>query len=236
VILLTFRDKIPIILTKPELSRSKILVYLIVMKHFFRNNLLRNQIISIIFVFFSFFLNFTPTIAQNALNEAEIENYLATLPLIEAIVSEENANLSIEETDITRSGISLTPITDSLELARHQPTYPKFLKIIENAQFNSPSHWANVGDNIMMAYSAFHLKSQETTGASNIEAIIKDLTEKLANIEKNQFISSDQKQLLIEKIQNSMALISDPNYINSENISIISPYIDRLNSLFKDYQ
>ena len=197
---------------------------------------MNRQLFNIISVFFLFFLSFPPTFAQNALNEADIENYLETLPLIAAIVSEEDAQPFIGETSITQTEISRTPITDSLELAKHQPTYPKFLEIIENAQFASPSHWANVGDNIMMAYSAFYLKSQETTDTSNIEAITRDLAEKLANIEKNQFISAAQKQLLIEKIQNSMALISDPNYINSENISIISPYIDRLNSLFKDYQ
>ena len=197
---------------------------------------MNRQLFNIISVFFLFFLSFPPTFAQNALNEADIENYLETLPLIAAIVSEEDAQPFIGETSITQTEISRTPITDSLELAKHQPTYPKFLEIIENAQFTSPSDWANVGDNIMMAYSAFYLKSQETTDTSNIEAITRDLAEKLANIEKNQFISAAQKQLLIEKIQNSMALISDPNYINSENISIISPYIDRLNSLFKDYQ
>ncbi len=197
---------------------------------------MKNQLLNIIFTFFLFFLSFPPTFAQNALNEADIENYLATLPLIAAIVSEEDTVPNIEETNITQSEISRTPITDSLEFAKQQPTYPKFLEIVENAKFTSPSHWADVGDNIMMAYSAFYLKSQETTSTSNIEAITRDLAEKLANIEKNQFISPAQKQLLIKKIQNSMALLSDPNYINSENISIISPYIDRLNSLFKDYQ
>jgi len=70
----------------------------------------------------------------------------------------------------------------------------------------------------------------------SIDEVKKYMSEDLMKIKINKFISSKQKQVLINKIKNSMALLNDPNYIDNENISIISPFIGRLNLLFKETQ
>jgi len=56
------------------------------------------------------------------------------------------------------------------------------------------------------------------------------------SIKNNKFISQEQKQTLINKIEKSIEMIDDPNYNDDENISIISPYIKQLNSLFEEFQ
>jgi hypothetical protein len=100
----------------------------------------------------------------------------------------------------------------------------------------NPKEWASTGDKIMMAYSAYQMKNYDRETAPTIGEIKQNMSEDLIKIKINKFISPKQKQVLINKIENSMALLSDPNYIDNENISIISPFIGRLNSLFKETQ
>jgi len=190
--------------------------------------------------FFLFLFNYFPALAQDILNITEIEQYLVTYPQIHKISQEYEASNEEEEIDkpviLDQDEFSRTPISDNLDQLRTHPTFEKFTDIIKKAGFSSPRQWASAGDKIMMAYSAYQIKHPQQETAPSIEEIKKDMDEQRNLIEKNQFISNEQKQSLINKIENSMALLSDPNYIDSENISIISPYIERLNSLFKEYQ
>lgn len=190
--------------------------------------------------FLVFFLNFFPTLAQTTLQKAEIEQYIDALPQIYALSQTTQPNdqeqgiqtpISLKTDEFSR-----TPISDSLVLLKEQPTYEKFNTIVMKAGFLSTEGWASAGDKIMIAYSAYHLKHPINKASPTIDVIKSDMQEQLKLIEANQFISGEQKQTLLNKIQNSMALLNDPNYIDSENISIISPYIERLNSLFEEYQ
>ena len=188
-------------------------------------------ILTFIYIIFSFIT----ASAQNTLNRPEIEKFISTLPSINALVKVNEGEEAIQNSNVP-SDITHTPITASLKLLRAQTSFPEFTTILNRAGFSSPEQWANIGDKVMMAFSAYQLKNPPNASAPSIEEIKQDLNSRLNNIKNNQFISNEQKQTLINKIQNSMALISDPNYIDNENISIISPYIDRLNSLLKEYQ
>jgi hypothetical protein len=186
-------------------------------------------------IFFYSFLSFSSASAQNSLNNLEIEHFINTLPAINALVNEFESD-NEQQINNLPTDFSRTPITDSLNVVRTPQTLAEFTSIINRSGFSSAELWAQAGDKIIMAYSAYHLKYPQNASAPNPEEIKLDLTSQLTNIKRNQFISNEQKQTLINKIQNSIALLSDPNYIDSENISIISPYIDRLNSLLKEYQ
>lgn len=190
--------------------------------------------------FFIIFLNFFPAHAQNTLDTIKIEQYLSTLPSLERLEEKYKASDNGENEEypsmLDSSELTRTPITNGLTLLRDHPSYEEFKVIVANANFSDLEEWASTGDKIMMAYSAYQLKHPETANAPSIDEIKNNMQEDLEKISKNQFISTEQKQSLINKIENSMALLNDPNYIDSENISIISPFIGRLNTLFKEYQ
>ncbi len=191
-----------------------------------------------------FFVNFITAHAQSTLNRVDVEKYLETLPLLRVLSEKYEAEKTLQadqqETILEEpSIISRTPITDSLEITKDHSTFPEFIDIIKKAGFSSPQQWANAGDQIMLSYSAYRLKNTVLNthdGAANITDIKKDMAEKLDVIKKNKFIDKGQQEVLIKKIENFMELINDPNYIDNENITIITPYIDRLNLLFKEFQ
>jgi len=194
----------------------------------------------IIISFFIISFSFHSTQAQNSLDGNKIEQYLSTLPLLAQLEEkyiasdnkEKNQNSSMLDTTTT----SYTPVTDTLILLENHPSYESFRVIVTNAKFLNPKEWASTGDKIMMAYSAYQMKNYDRETAPTIGEIKQNMSEDLIKIKINKFISPKQKQVLINKIENSMALLSDPNYIDNENISIISPFIGRLNSLFKETQ
>tara|TARA_R110002073_G_scaffold204772_2_gene364514 strand:+ start:770 stop:1375 length:606 start_codon:yes stop_codon:yes gene_type:complete len=187
-----------------------------------------------------FFLNILAAQAQNTLDSIKIEQYLSTLPSLARLEEKYKAADNSENEEyvsmLDSPEITRTPISDGLIRLRDHPRYDEFKDIVTDANFSDPEEWASTGDQIMMAYSAYQLKYPESANAPSLAEIKKDMQEDLEKINKNQFISAEQKQTLINKIENSMALLNDPNYIDSENISIISPYIERLNTLFKEYQ
>lgn len=188
-----------------------------------------------------FVINIFSAFAQKPLNNTDVENYLSSLPLLDALAENYEQDIKDQTEEITPppidpSDISRTPVTDNLAFIENHPTFDEFKNIISTAGFASADQWANVGDKIMMAYSAYQLKNPAIQATANLNIIKNKLIENLESIKKNQYISTQQKEMLINKIQNSMELINDPNYIDSENISIISPYIARLNSHFKEAQ
>lgn len=190
---------------------------------------------------FLFFLNFFSLNAQIPLKTYKINQYISTISQLDTMMTEyknDNPDEKNEEetTSLILNSASLTPITDGLMEAKTHPTYAKFNDIITEADFSSAGEWASTGDMIMTSYSAYHLKKAIDEGRASLEEMKKEMIADRDNITKNQFISLKQKELLLNKIQNSVALISDPNYIDNENLSIISPYIERLDSLFKEYQ
>ena len=185
-------------------------------------------------------LNFFSAQAQNILDATKIEQYLSTLPLL-AQLQEKNIAIDNDEKSrnthtFDKTKTSSTPITDNLILLEGHPNYEKFTVIVANAKFLNPKEWASTGDKIIMAYSAYQMKNYNGETLLSIDEVKKYMSEDLMKIKINKFISSRQKQVLINKIKNSMALLNDPNYIDNENISIISPFIGRLNLLFKETQ
>ncbi|MBL4602734.1 MAG: hypothetical protein JKY84_08315 [Emcibacteraceae bacterium] len=191
-------------------------------------------------IFILFFLNILPAMAQNILSNDDIEKYIAVLPLIHQLSERFQSGIDKENKEETMvfspDTLSLTPITDNLTTLENHQTFEEFNLIITKAGFLNSSEWANVGDRIMMAYSANQLINPIDDNAPSINFIKENMQTELANVEKNQFISAEQKLTLINKIQKSMALLNNPNYIDNENITIIGPYIERLNSFFKEYQ
>lgn len=188
-----------------------------------------------IFPFIIVFLNFSPALAQSILQKAEIEKYIGILPQISAL-AQLNDQETQPSTPLLTDEFGRTPISDNLIFLKERPNYNKFTDLIIKAGFLTAEEWANVGDKIMMAYSAYHLKYPSDNSSPTVNEIKSSMQDRSKLVEANQFISNEQKRILLKKIQNSMALLNDPNYINNENISIISPYIERLNSLFKEYQ
>lgn len=191
--------------------------------------------------FFFIFIYFFSANAQNALKSSDIDQYLTSLNSITVMMeSYNNENRAQEEAEIAAfpaiNELSQTPITDSLIYVKSHPTYSKFEMIIKSSGFQTVEQWANIGDQIMTAYSAYYIKNPESSDAKSIDFMINDLSSQRNQIEKNQFISVEQKNILIEKIENSIALLKDPNYIDNENIKSLSPYINRLNSMFKEPQ
>ena len=203
---------------------------------------MKNKNILVIMSLILFLFNHSIALAQDQLTNVEIERYLSSITSLQLLDTQieaesENDDQVVESQFFEETGtMSLTPITDSLSKITTHPTYDRFTAIIKRTGFSSPQQWASAGDRIMIAYSAYQLKNPPQNNGANMGAITDEMQASLERIEKNQFISSEQKQILKNKIQNSMALMSDPNYIENENIPIISPYIARLNSLFKDYQ
>lgn len=203
---------------------------------------MKNKINILYCSFFLFFFIFSNVSAQNGLNNTVIENYIATIPELRELerASQIAKPESNEEADQTppkkNTELSRTPVSDSLEYLQTQPFYEDFVHIINKYNFPNPKDWASTGDMIMMSYSAYHLKNPPNGNAPSIEALIKDLNDQKIKIEKNPYISMQQKQTLLNKLKNSIAMLNDPNYIENNNISVISPYIERLNSLFKEPQ
>ena len=203
---------------------------------------MKNKNILVIMSLILFLFNHSIALAQDQLTNVEIERYLSSITSLQLLDTQieaesENDDQVVESQFFEETGtMSLTPITDSLSKITTHPTYDRFTEIIKRTGFSSPQQWASAGDRIMIAYSAYQLKNPPQNNGANMGAITDEMQASLERIEKNQFISSEQKQILKNKIKNSMALMSDPNYIENENIPIISPYIARLNSLFKDYQ
>lgn len=199
---------------------------------------MKNDPILYLTIFFSFFFALNPAYAQNALNETEIEKYLSTLPKLRTL----NA-IEPEETDSTRLAegqtqndelVSHTPISDNLERMRNHSTFDSFSEIVIEAGFDNPAQWAAVGDKIMLAYNAYFLTNPADSNAPSLEEMKQDLSEQQKSVSANQFITPEQKKLLLNKIENSMAMLNDPNYIANENISIIRPFIGRLNSYLRN--
>lgn len=191
--------------------------------------------------FFMFLLSITQVNAQNTLDDIKIEQYLSTLPLLQRLEDTHKTNDSDNGQEdhaniLSAPETTRTPITDSLNLMKDHTGYEDFKTIVTNAKFISPEEWASTGDMIMMAYFAYQLHHPNSANAPSIDEIKMNMQEDLNKISQNQFISAEQKQTLINKLENSMALLNDPNYIDNENISIISPYIRRLDSLFKERQ
>lgn len=187
------------------------------------------------YIFFIFLLFCANANAQNSLKSVDIEKYLTTLPLIEKLIRDYNdtkkeSAIDSDTTIINNSGLSHTPISDSLEIAKMHPTYSDFLKIVKNAGFSSDDEWAKTGDKIMFAYSAYNLQKM----GGGVDEAVSNLAEKLEIVKSNKFISTEQKLILTENIENSMALMNDPNYINNDNIQILKPYIERLESLLRN--
>lgn len=189
--------------------------------------------------FFFIFIFFFTANAQNTLNSADIDNYLTSLKNISIMMNRyNNENQAKESADLTSlppiDELSKTPITDTLEFVKSHPTYTTLEMIVKSSGFNTTEEWAYTGDQIMLAYSAYYLKNPQDKDAMSIEEMIKDLNAKDDQIKNNMFISDEQKSFLTEKIENSIAMLKDPNYIDNENIKILSPYIKRLNTLFKE--
>ncbi|MEZ5758302.1 MAG: hypothetical protein R3D86_08785 [Emcibacteraceae bacterium] len=199
---------------------------------------MKKPLLQQILIFALFFLNITHANAQNVLNKDEIEKYLNAMPQIRQLAETYEKNLGEEQKTLPGqdeiSSFSMTPLTDSLEEIRNLPTYEDFLKIIKSVGFNNPEEWASVGDRVMMAYSAFQLKNPPNQSSPDLNKLKDTLTDDLENLKKNQFISIEQKQYLINKLQKSIALLNDPNYINSRNIPVIAPYVERLGSLLRN--
>ncbi|MDG1995868.1 MAG: hypothetical protein P8J14_05195 [Emcibacteraceae bacterium] len=199
---------------------------------------------SIFIIFLTFLLSFScflPANAQNTLNSSQIEQYLSSLVRIKTlIINIENETSSTEKESIILQNSSFeaskTPITDTLKQIKNHSSFKNFETSVLSSGFSSIEQWADVGDKIMMAYSAFQLQKSSDEQSQNLNEIKADLNDQLQKIKNNKFISPNQKTILTEKIQNSIALLNDPNYIDNENIKIISPFIARLNSVFKEHQ
>ena len=190
-------------------------------------------------VFFQIFFIFFPATAKTTLKPAEIEQYLTSLNQIQALMAHYNSQTDgTEETQLDNmptppDPMSQTPITDNLKRMKSHPTFSTFEEIIINIGFENSKEWAATGDRIMSAYSAHQFKISDAQNPVDIEEVRSDLNEQLSAVKNNQFISNEQKRTLINKIEKSIALITDPNYIENENILIIKPYIERLNSLLR---
>lgn len=184
------------------------------------------------------FFIFIPANAQITLSDADIEKYLSTLPKLQTLsASPDPENSPMERRSLNSQNENLTsrtPISDNLERMQNHPTYDVFSRIIKDAGFETPADWAAVGDEIMMAYSAYLIKNPVDNDAPTLADMKNDLAEQLAKVEGNQFITQEHKELLINKIENSIAMLNDPTYIANENISIISPYIKRLTSYLRN--
>ncbi len=173
-----------------------------------------------------------------SLDKAQVEQYLSTLPKIRVLKDDDDSS---EESNALTQGdyeddymTSRTPISDNLERMKDHSTFEDFTRIIKNEGFETPQAWASVGDEIMLAYSAYYISNPIDKDAPSLEEMKQELSEQQEKIEKNQFIMRDQKELLLNKIENSMALLNDPNYIDNPNISIIRPFIGRLNSYLRN--
>ncbi|MCC3861468.1 hypothetical protein [Pseudemcibacter aquimaris] len=202
---------------------------------------MKNTLNTLKISFFLIFLNFFTANAQNPLNSSEIERYLSSLKTIEtALNAYEKQNPDAEKESILNLSPndmpSKTPISGNLKSLEAHPTYPNFIEAIKKHNFNSAAEWANTGDRIMNAHAAYHLNNPPPGDNKSIADIINEMESQKETIAKNRYISNDQKQTLLQKIENGVALLNDPNYINNENIKIISPYIKRLNSLFEEPQ
>ena len=194
---------------------------------------LKLVVLGIIFIYLKSF----PVLAQNKLNEAEIEHFINSLPQIYQLLMQSDSNsqaLPNAKYDTEQSNIeeSFMPMTDMLNNAKLQPSFTQFKLIVHNGGFSSPDNWAKTGDDIMNAHAAYYRKRNYP----DTSQLIIDLEQKLSDIKSNQFISSEQKNVLINKLEKSIELINDPNYNGEEYISMISPYIERLNSLFEEFQ
>ncbi len=184
------------------------------------------------------FFIFIPANAQITLSDADIEKYLSTLPKLQTLIASpdpednpmESRDLSSQNENLT----SRTPISDNLERMKNHPTYDMFSRIVNDAGFETPADWAAVGDEIMMAYSAYLIKNPVDNNAPTLDEMKKDLAEQLSKVEGNQFITLENKELLINKIENSIAMLNDPTYITNKNIPIIRPYIGRLTSYLRN--
>lgn len=191
--------------------------------------------------FFFVFLNFFPANAQKTLESDEIEQYLRSLTTIKrSFETLESQNQTDEEESIPvvsqYDDTSLTPISDNLDTLRNHPTYPDFIDAVKKHGFSSAAEWADVGDRVMNAVAGYYLNNPPPGVDKTIADLIEDMNNQKELIANNKYISSKQKQTLLEKIENRVALLNDPNYINNENIKIIRPYIKRLNSLFEEPQ
>lgn len=189
-------------------------------------------------IFFLCFFILIPANAQNALKEKDIESYISTLPKLQLLYersqpennTSNQSQVQPQDNDLT----SRTPITDNLERMRNHPTFDNFSNIVKEAGFANPAHWAATGDKIMLAYSAYFINNPINEDAPTLDELKLELSEQLKKAEGNRFITAEHKELLVNKIQNSMAMLSDPNYIASENISTIGPFIARLNSYLRN--
>ncbi len=186
----------------------------------------------------TFFSIFFPANSQTTLRDTDIEKYLSTLPKIQSLItSSDPENIQPQRSDLNFQSENLTsrtPISDNLERMQNHPTYGFFSKIVKDAGFENPTHWAAIGDEIMMAYGAYLINNPPNSNAPTLEDMKRDLAEQLVKVEKNQFITTEHKELLLNKIQNSIVMLNDPTYIANENISIIRPYIGRLTSYLRN--
>lgn len=193
---------------------------------------------SIVIIFFSLFFIFSHAYAQDTLIKSDIERYLATLPRLQSLNEATPLdNDSPAPSDIQNQESSLTsqtPITDNLRRMRNHPSFDKFTTIVQEAGFEDPTEWALVGDQIMTAYSAYLITNPIDNDAPTLDKMKQDLKGLLKKVEGNQFITPENKELLLNKIKNSMAMLNDPNYIANENISTIRPYIGRLTSYLRN--
>lgn len=184
------------------------------------------------------FFIFIPANAQITLSDADIEKYLSTLPKLQTLIAspdpEDNPMESRDLNSQNENLTSRTPISDNLERMKNHPTYDMFSRIVNDAGFETPADWAAIGDEIMMAYSAYLIKNPVDNNAPTLDEMKKDLAEQLSKVEGNQFITLENKELLINKIENSIAMLNDPTYITNKNIPIIRPYIGRLTSYLRN--
>lgn len=199
---------------------------------------MKKDLILYLTIFFSYFFVLNTAIAQNVLNETEIEKYLATLAKLQTlnvIEPEDDDSTGFADGQSQNDElVSYTPISDNLERMRNHSTFDSFSEIVIKAGFENPSQWAEVGDKIMLAYNAYFLTNPVDSNAPTLEEMKQDLSEQQKSVNANQFITPEHKKLLLNKIENSMAMLNDPNYIANENISIIRPFIGRLNSYLRN--
>lgn len=164
-----------------------------------------------------------------ALKTSEIEGFIASLSELQSL-SKKHEDLEKWTANAgARSrgapGAEVNWMADSIAAIEGHPVYREFEEVVGSHGFESPEHWAEVGDRVLKAFFAATMDQQAPAMKAQMEQAMRE-------IENNTSLTPEQKQIMKETMGSSMAQVSAMSDAPSADVEAVRPYMDRLQRAF----
>jgi len=168
--------------------------------------------------------------ARTPLSGDDVRHFIAAMKPLQKLGRKYDFEDTGKQTVEGLNVMDFYPMSRSLDRVKNHKSFGEFKEIIHKVGFSSPEKWASIGDRVMRAYMFGRL----VEGLSPEK--LQDMQEKMAEIEKNVYLSPEIRKKILDNLKQTMAMAHKmPENIKADQESL-KPFLAKLKRLFEEQE